>query len=307
MSRQAASGKAHADVADPDGLADAADKLYGVGPEGFVAQRDAAAREARDGGDRTLAAAIGGLPKPTVAAFLLNQLARRRPDAVEQLAVLGTELRAAQQSLAGDQMRALTRQRQAVVAGFVQQVQALAAELDRSVSDQVSQQVEETLRAAVADAGAAEALRSARLTTGLSYVGLGEVDVSAAVAAPRAVRDAPPVSKARAGPDQPPAAPQAHLDELRRELAEAAAEQDEAVEQLETADDRARAYEAEQAERQDRVARLRDELSSAQAALEESAAQLREAERGRDDARRAAQQATETAERARARLADQAP
>jgi len=299
MSRQSARGKALAGVADPDALADAADELYGVGPEGFVAQRDAAAREARDAGDRTLAAAIGGLPKPTVAAFLLNQLARRRPDAVEQLVVLGAELRAAQQSLAGDQLRALTRQRQAVVAGFVQQVHALAAELGRSISDQVTQQVEQTLRAAVADAGAAEALRSARLTTGLSYVGLGDVDVSAAVAAPRAVRDTPAVSKTRDGPEQPPTAPHARLDELRRQLAEAAAAQDEAAEQLETADGRVRAYEAERAERRDWVARLRDELSSAQAAAEESAAQLRQAERERADARRVAAQAAETVERAR--------
>jgi chromosome segregation ATPase len=115
------------------------------------------------------------------------------------------------------------------------------------------------------------------------------------------------VSKTRDGPEQPPTAPHARLDELRRQLAEAAAAQDEAAEQLETADGRVRAYEAERAERRDWVARLRDELSSAQAAAEESAAQLRQAERERADARRVAAQAAETVERARARLADLAP
>ena len=112
-------------------------------------------------GDRELAGEVAGLPKPTVAAWLLNQLARRRAAAVEQLVGLGAELREAQQSLDGDQMRALTRQRQQVVRAFSRQVAELGDELGRPVSGPVAEQVEETLRAAVADEEAGEALLAA--------------------------------------------------------------------------------------------------------------------------------------------------
>ena len=163
------------DEAVDGALAEVADRLYAVPPDEFVAERAALARGARDRGERELATAVGKLPKPTVAAWLLNQLVRRRPEAVEQLVALGDELRAAQESLAGDDLRVLSRQRQSVLAGFVRQVKALAGELGRPASDSVTQQVQETLGAAMADGAAGQALRSGRLTTGLSYVGLGEV------------------------------------------------------------------------------------------------------------------------------------
>lgn len=244
---------------DAAALAEAADELYALAPEEFVSERNARAKQVRGGGNRDLATAICALPKPTVAAWLLNQLARRHPDAVEQLAALGGELRAAQQNLSGDQLRALTRQRQDVVAGFVAQVHALAAELGRSVSDQVAQQVEETLRAAVADGEAAEALRGARLTTSLSYVGLGEVDVAAAVAVPaRATREA-----------------------------EAAHRQ--AAEQVQAARQEVRRQGARSAELSERAASLRAELARVEDELAAVSEQLRAAERREGDARRAAE------------------
>lgn len=166
------------EVNDVDRLTDA---LYTVPPEEFVAARAAVVAEARSHGSRDVARAVGALGKPTAAAWLLNQLVRRRASEVTQLVELGDRLRAAQRNLAGAELRTLTSQRHAVVAAFAQQAAALAVELGRPLSAGVAQQVEETLRSAVSDADAGHALLAGRLTTALSYVGMGPVDENAVV------------------------------------------------------------------------------------------------------------------------------
>lgn len=75
---------------------DVAAGFYAVQPSAFVAARTEAARAARDAGDRELAAAIGKLRPPALAAWALNLLAR---DDVAGLVALGAELREAQQQL----------------------------------------------------------------------------------------------------------------------------------------------------------------------------------------------------------------
>ena len=121
-------------------LADVADELYAMPPEDFVAAREARAKQA---GPRATGTSHRGARAAQAdgAAWLLNQLARQRPDEVEQLVGLGDELREAQQSLDGDQMRALNQQRQQVVRAFSRQAAQLAEELGRPLSDAVAQQV----------------------------------------------------------------------------------------------------------------------------------------------------------------------
>lgn len=181
---------AHGGFCDHRGVADelgeVADALYALSLDDFITERDGFVKRLRGKGDRDLARQVAALPKPSVAAWLLNQLARRRTDAVEQLVDLGDELRTAQQRLDGDQLRALGRRRQQVVRAFSRQVAQLADELGRSLSGTVAQQVDETLRAAVAHEDAGHALLSGRLTTALTYSGMGEVNLSAAVAVPSA-------------------------------------------------------------------------------------------------------------------------
>ena len=161
---------------DLDGVLD---ELYGAPPERFTARRDELARQARADGDKDLASAVHALRRPTAAAWVVNALARQAPEAVEGLVELGARMREAQSVLSGPQMRALSRERQQVLAQLVQQATALAA---GPVSPSVSQEVEETLRAAVSDEDAADAVRTGCLTHGLSYSGLGPVDTSTATA-----------------------------------------------------------------------------------------------------------------------------
>ena len=128
---------------------------------------------------------------------------------MDDLLELGQSLREAQQALDGDRLRELSAERRRLVAALTQEVQRLAAEAGQAVSAQVEREVQDTLEAALADQGMADAVRSGRLTKALSYAGLGEgIGISDAVAVwsapaarpPREPAPSRPARKARAAP-----------------------------------------------------------------------------------------------------------
>lgn len=292
-----------------DDLAAVADELYALPFEDFVAARDVRAKQARADGGRELAAQIRELPKPTVAAWLLNQLARRRSGDVEQLVGLGYELREAQQSLDGDQMRTLNRRRRQVVRAFSRQAGQLADELERPLSDAVAQQVEETLRAAVADAEAGQALLSGRLTRALFYVGMGTGNVTAAVAVPRARRSEPTTTGPPKHAKQPPddevgAARERRRDSARHALAEAEQSAREAAGTLAERVQRVRELADQQAALAERVEQLTAELDEVRADAADVDDHHQEASDAHDAAADAAERAAVSVERARGDLDD---
>lgn len=154
---------------------DVARTLYALPPEEFVAARDAAVRAA-DGRERT--AAIAGMRKPTVAAWLVNLIAIHRPELLAGLAALAGELRAAQRELRGSELRSLSTQRRATVAALVEEARRLAIEakpaLGRGTGLPLAE-VESTLQAALAEPEAADLVRSGRLVRAIEYAGFGEV------------------------------------------------------------------------------------------------------------------------------------
>ncbi len=290
-------------MGDLDELAGLAAALYALPPEDFVAARTDRAKKARTRGARDLARRVGELPKPTAAAWLLNQLVRRRPDEVTHLVELGDQLREAQRTLAGDQLRALTKQRHAVVAAFARQVASLADELDRPLSAAVAIQVEETLRAAIADEDAGRALLSGRLTTALSYVGMGEVDVSAAVAVPgaRPHRPEPRGESEQPEPhDELAAARQRRVDVAGRVLAEAEQAAGRSASELEESEQEVRRLDTESATLQARIEELRALLDGAHEEAAALDARLQQARSIRQAATASAAQARRAVERAQA-------
>ena len=151
--------------------------LYEAPPEGFVAGRAAAVAEAKRAGDKETAKRLAALRKPTVAAWLVNLLALRRPELIEELVELSTALRSAQRSLQGEQLRELSTQRRQVVSALVHAAQQLAVEDDpglRAVKLPMAE-VEATLTAALAEPDIAEQVRSGRLVKAATYAGFGEV------------------------------------------------------------------------------------------------------------------------------------
>ena len=308
-------------------LEEIADELYEVAPEEFVARRKERQDEAKADGDKALAKEIGALPKPSTPAWVCNLLARAHRDEIEGLVDLGDLLRDAQQNLAGDQLKALDVQRRQLLGALTRQARALAHERGHPVSTAVAAQVEDTLRAAMSDPEAGEALLTGRLTAPMSYSGLGEVTgrpklrlVPPAEPAPTAPRSASKRSARKEADGESAADRRRHEQEERRRAAEekrrrelAAAQQaaDEASAVAEGAqaalDEHRRATEqlaARRAELQARVEELADQLAEAEREAGDAAASLKREERRRAAAEREAADAVAAHEAAAARVAE---
>ena len=310
---------------DDDALDDIAEELYGGPPEEFIAARTAARDRVK--GDKELAAAVAALPKPTTAAWVCNLLARRQPDEVAQLTELGELLRQAQTNLSGDQLRALGQQRNQVVAALARQARGLAHAEGHDVSSAVAEQVESTLRAAVVDPGAGEALTAGRLTTALTYSGLGPVDLSGAVATPVRSGGAAAVPEGKSAERKPPArtspakkaaAPgrdaearrrreaeerrRQEVEQARRDAAEAAGVARDAAAAAETAEQQLTAARERRNQVQERAEQLQKELRRVEREATETATAAEEAERRRDAAVRRAETAASIRDRSAARV-----
>ena len=306
-------------------LDEVADELYAVPPEEFVATRSARVDDARAAGDRALAKAIGALPKPSTAAWVVNVLVRAHRDEIEALVELGGLLREAQDSLAGDQLRALNGQRGQLLSALTRQAAARARERGHAVSTAVSGQVEETLRAAMADPEAGEAVLAGRLTSPLSYNGMGGVTgmrpqlrvvpepAPPPVPAARA-RTAERTGDRRAREEQRRreeeeaarrAAEERHRQELaqaREEAAAAAALAEETAARAAEQRERAGALDERHEELRARVEQLTEELARAEEEATEVATELRTAERHRTTAERQARDAAAARDRAEDRV-----
>ncbi|GAB3198395.1 hypothetical protein GCM10027261_25750 [Geodermatophilus arenarius] len=278
-------------------LDEVAEELYAVPPGQFVAARTEAARRARAAGDRALAREIGTLTRPTAAAWACNVLVREQPDEIAGLVELGDLLREAQQTLAGDELRQLGTQRSRLLAALTRRARAVATRRGTPLSDAVADQVEETLRAALADPDAGEALLGGRLTAPLSSRGLGpgfgtRPDLRV-VPPPRTGRTAPaPERNARADAARRAAEERRRAAQERRERELAAAREEAGTAEREAAE----AEEAARAahERAGRAARRQEELTARVGELEA------ELERVRADAEAAGAEAARTGRRAAA-------
>jgi hypothetical protein len=154
----------------------AVDALYARPLDEFIAARDAAVRQATDSGDKLGAARVKRLRKPSVAAWVINQVAREHPDEIGALADLGDELRAATQDRDRARIRALDHLRRERTDGLVRVVREAGEVGGRSVSSAVLDRMTETLTAAVMDPDAAAAVLAGRLSRALQHVGFGIVD-----------------------------------------------------------------------------------------------------------------------------------
>ncbi|MEP7191808.1 MAG: hypothetical protein ABI903_02975 [Actinomycetota bacterium] len=168
------------------------DELYGLPLDEFTPTRAAREKQAKVSGDKDLASQIHQLAKPNLVAWLSNQLVRKHPDEIRPLLVLGAGLREATATLSGEQLRDLSRQQRQVVHALVQHARLVAHAAGRKVSGDAARGLEDTLRAALADQDAADALAAGRLTEGMHNSGFGRIGSSEE----RPVRRAEPTTAA---------------------------------------------------------------------------------------------------------------
>jgi hypothetical protein len=286
-------------------LEDVAGELYSLAPEAFTAARDAAATSA--GGD--VRAQVKALRRPTVSAWLVNRLAREQPDLLDELLALGPALVEAQAARSGEDLRALGQQRRQLV----QAVTSAAVDAaGRDVTATVRGEVEQTLEAALADPGAADAVRSGALVRPLAFAGFGGVDLSEAVAVERrarpAARTSPSAGAQPAASAHKPARRSAKAVERAEKAAQdAAGALDDAVRAAEQAERQhaateqaARTAEQERAASQARVDELEGQLSAARRVLEQVGHRAHEARAAQEKARQAAQRALQRVQEAQA-------
>jgi DNA repair exonuclease SbcCD ATPase subunit len=280
-------------------LDEAVDQLYAGTPDDFMARRTALAAEAKESGDKALAKQITGLRKPTRSAWLVNLVARAEPNQVAELRELGPALQQAQQQMAGDELRRLSRQRRTMIDSLARRAAELGAEHGYDPPDSAVQEVSQTLQAALADPAVADVVLAGRLHQAVTYGGFGPDDLAPALAAsvPATTPDSgrreaetkkePDEAESRAAAAEKVKQAREEADAARAaaEEAEAAAEEatahaDELADQVESL--RSRLREAETAEREAReaarAARKRSaELRRVAAAAEQAAARAEQA------------------------------
>jgi hypothetical protein len=279
-----------------DSLSQVAGELYGLPPAEFTAARDDRARQARTAGDSAAAAQIRKLTRPTVSAWLVNQLARSASPLMSRLYEIAQALQDAQRELAGDRLRELAVERRQLIAGLMPEASRLAAAAGVNVSGGTLDEVRATLEAALADAGAREAVQSGQLTKPISYAGLGEVDLAAALAAP-ALRKAGRPGKAAAPSDDEPDRGDSAIAAVQ--AAEQAAEA--AARDLAAAETRSAGLAEQRQFLSRRIAHLQAELGRAESDDRELAKTARDAQRTQDAAAKALARARRALDQARAR------
>jgi hypothetical protein len=246
-------------------------RMYEAPPDRFVAARSAAIADAKKAGDKDTVKRLTALRKPTVAAWLVNLLALRRPELIDQLVELATALREAQRGLKGEEMRELSNQRRQIVSALVTEARKLAVAEDATMTGAKLPlgEVESTLTAALAEPEIAEQVRTGRLIRAATYAGFGEV--------PRPRLRLITSEETDAEDDE------ADADEADEEADEADAEEAEDEPARPTARERA-AAERRRREYAERKRELKRELSAAQAAENRADDQLDRAESAERDA-----------------------
>jgi septal ring factor EnvC (AmiA/AmiB activator) len=288
-------------------LLEIADRLYGEPLADFTPARDAAAKEAAngDGADKELAARVKALKKPSIAAWALNVLVRRESEQIDQVLALGESLRAAAESMSGEDLRALTKQRRQLTNALAGTARDLAREQDVRLTSAVVDQVEGMLTAAMLDPTSAQVVRSGLVVTAFTSTGISEVDVEAVCAVPEALGES---HRASATERQ---APSLHLvpedDRVRREAAQDAVDEasrsvDEARSELEELEASVKDLHARRLQLQGEIDELRRRLAALEDDVDSVDEDLEEAEGARDDAAVVLEEAEEELAAARKEL-----
>lgn len=151
------------------------DELFDLPLDEFTAARNDLAKRLKQDGDAEAAEQVRSLPKPSVAAWAVNQLARREVEAVRSLLNVAARLRSAQErSLKGeraaDELRAAQAEEREIIRRLTRKAESVLREAGRPASGTTLERVASLLRAAAVDEPGRTTLREGRLS--------GDVEVS---------------------------------------------------------------------------------------------------------------------------------
>jgi hypothetical protein len=289
------------------------DALYEAPLAEFTGARNRLAARLAKAGHAAQASEVKRLRKPTLATWIVNQLARRDPEAVERLLKAVDRLKRAQFGTREALTEATEEQRTATRA-LLERAGKIAADAALKLPPAVTVRVSSTLLGAAVDPGARDSLRRGRLTGERDAPGFDAF--TGRVPHLRLVPSPPPARLVRPGPSErpsrarrpehpeasapPPAPSRSSKDELRRAREEARAAREEARAAREEAQARQR--------RAARLARVAEQKRRAVAktgdAIEKLRGRLKALEQRAEDERRAAEEAAQQARRTRGEAND---
>ncbi|HZB36058.1 MAG TPA: hypothetical protein VE440_08305 [Gaiellaceae bacterium] len=148
--------------------------LYGLPLEEFTKARDELGKELRRAGRKEAADELKALRKPSVSAWTVNQLARRRPQEIRGLVKSGEELRKAQRAAVGGRGPEALRDASRSHRDRLDELTA-AARHELGADGPTLQRVIQTLRAASVDKETSKALLAGTLTGDVEQSGFGPV------------------------------------------------------------------------------------------------------------------------------------
>ncbi len=245
-------------------------ELYGLPLEEFVPARNALARDLRKDGDKERAAEVAKLKRPSVAAWAVNQLARRKRKELDLLLDAGHRLRTGQVEALekGDtaKFEAARRDHERAVHDLVGSARDILAKGRGTTSDQMLSSIERTLRYASIDDEQRAVLASGRLVEEVEATGFDAFSSMALTPAP-----------AKGKAKKPAAGKREDSAQRRKRVAAAQASLKQARER--ERDARARVREAERAERAAAKAleRATGDVTAAREALEAASSDVEKA------------------------------
>jgi len=262
-----------------------AQELYARPLSEFIAARKDAADRA---GDKELARQVKALRKPSAAAWAVNALAREQADLVEEVVELGEQLRDAQADSDGSRTRLLDRARRDLTRQALDEAAQLVTASGGTLSAQAAAGIEETLRAAMTDPDAANAVQDGLLVATFAANPFEPVDLTDVVAIPPE-RARPRTKKVKQGPTQLERkrleVAEAKVDKARRKAKTAADELASLVEDRDALQDellelrkRAKALEREMSETEQALDKAGKAADRAEEAERESQRELEDAE-----------------------------
>jgi hypothetical protein len=264
-----------------------AERLYGLEPEEFVAARDAAVKALRGEGRRAEAAAVAKLRKPSVAAWVVNRLARDEAGLVEALLDAGARLREVQ--LAGGSSSDLRTAIEAETRALdtLMRPAGRIARGSGSGRDAALERARDTLHAAALDPELADDVRRGVVVREAQAIGF-PLGAALPERPPRAPAKASKAKAARkADPEPAPVRDEVAAKRLERAAAAAAT----AAAKLERAEQGLERASGELADAQAELARARRALKAAETRAATAERGAAAAERARDAAREKADEA----------------
>jgi hypothetical protein len=250
------------------------DRLYGLDLDRFVDERTSLARALRSEGRRAEATRAQELRKPTLPAWTVNQLARRKRKDVDLLLDAAHRLATAQADvLQGGDPGQFAEARERERAALRRLEEGAREILGERAAEATLRRVSETLRAAAVSEQARELLARGRLTAELEPTGFEAFAAIAPATPARVPRKPPPPRESKPMRKRPEA--RAVDEQVKRREEESRAKREQAAARRDAI---AEAREAVRAARE-RERELADRARAAQRALREAQQGLRRAER----------------------------